>query len=477
VEKWTIGFEELKEHVADFTPEWAEKITWIPALDIVKVARLYATNKPAVIEWGVSIEQNTNSLQTVRAIALLRALTGNIDIPGGDILGMNIVRGYPTLKDKLPREMLNKRLGSEKYKLLSGWRAFLPSAHIPTLLKAMRTGDPYRIRALLIFGSNPLVTLANSKYVYESLKYLDMIIVSDLFMTPTAAMADYVLPAAYWPEVEQVIAYPLVADNVVMAQQKVIQTGLCRQDEWIMDELSKRLNLPGSSESLEDVMNYQLSPLGITVAELRKRGYIYPAHEYRKYEKRGFKTPSAKVELYCKALEKMGYDPLPSYKELPESPLQTPELAAFPYVLTTGSRRLEFFHSEHRQIQSLRRRRPHPSVEIHPETACKNGIVDGDWVIVSSLRGSIRMKATVTEDIHPGVINIEHGWWFPERQGPEYGFLESNANVLTDNAPPYDPAFGSYQLRGLLCNIKVEKPGNPERRRMPDKNSGYDEQG
>lgn len=457
VDKWTTGFNELKMHVLSYTPEWAEAITWIPAGDIVKAARIYATHKPGVIEWGVSVEQSTNSLQTIRAIALLRALTGNIDNPGGDILGMNIVRAYPTLKDKLPKEMQKKRLGADQYKLLGGWRSFMPSAHIPTLFKAMRTGDPYRIRALMIFGSNPMVTVANSKEVYEALKILDIIVSTELFMTPTAAMADYVLPAAFWPEVDQVIAYPLVADNVVMAQQKVIQTGQCRQDEWIIDELFRRLGLPGSEESLEDIMNYQLSPLGITFQELKEKGFVYPPHEYNKYEKKGFRTPSGKVEIYCRALERIGYDPLPTYKEPPESPIQTPGLAEkFPYILTTGSRRLEFFHSEQRQVKSLRSRRPDPQVEIHPDIALKHGIKLGDWVIVSSPRGSIRLRALVTEDIHPKVVNIEHGWWFPEKQGPDYGFMESNANVLTDIAPPYDPAFGSYQLRGLLCQIQKE---------------------
>ena len=457
VEKWTTGFEELKVHVASYTPQWAEGITWVKSSDIIEAARTYALNKPAVLEWGMAIEQTPNSLQTVRAIAILRSLTGNIDIPGGDILGMNIIRGYPTLKEKLSEDALKKRLGAGQYKLLGGWRAFMPSAHIPALFNAMRSGEPYRVRALLIFGGNPLTTVANSREVYESLKKLDLLVVTDLFMTPTAAIADYILPAAFWTEVEQLIGYPLVAENMVMAQQKINQTGECRQDEWIMDELSKRMGLPGSNETLHDVMNYQLEPLGITYQELKERSFVHPAHEYRKYEKNGFRTPSRKVELYCRALERMGYDPLPTYKEPPESPLQTPELAKeFPYVLTTGSRRMEFFHSEHRQIPSLRKRRPDPQVELHPEIAALHGITQGDWVIVSSPRGSIRMKALVTTDIIPGVINIDHGWWFPEKTGPDYGVWESNANILTNNAPPYDPAFGSYQLRGLLCRIEKE---------------------
>ncbi len=454
VGKWTVGFDELKARVSTCTPAWAEKITWVKAADIAQAARTYATNKPAILEWGLAIEQNVNSLQTVRAVSLLRALTGNIDVPGGDILGMNIIRAYPTLKEKLPEGMLKKRLGGEQYKLLGGWRAFMPSAHIPALYRAMRTGDPYRIRTLMLFGNNPLATVANSREVHESLQKLDLLVATDLFMTPSAAMADYVLPAAFGPEVEQVIGYPLVVENMVMAQRKMVQRAECRQDEWIMDELSKRLGLPGSEENLRDVMNYQLEPLGITYDELKEKVFHYPPHEYRKFEKKGFRTPSRKVELYCKSLERLGYDPLPSFVEPPESPVSAPKLAEeFPYVLTTGSRRREFFHSEHRQIKSLRKQRPDPQVELHPDIAARHGIVHGDDVVITSPRGSIRMKALVTEDIAPGVINVEHGWWFPEKPGPEHGIFDSNANVLTNNAPPYDPAFGSYQLRGLLCRI------------------------
>ncbi|MHC4388961.1 MAG: molybdopterin dinucleotide binding domain-containing protein, partial [Planctomycetota bacterium] len=180
-------------------------------------------------------------------------------------------------------------------------------------------------------------------------------------------------------------------------------------------------------------------------------------HEYRKYQKKGFRTPSRKVELYSRPLERMGYDPLPTYKEPPESPLNDPELAReFPYILITGSRRREFFHSEHRQISSLRKRRPDPLVELHSELAASRGIAQGDWVIVSSPRGSIRMKASITSDISPSVVSIDHGWWFPEKPGPDYGIWESNANILTSNDPPYDPAFGSYQLRALLCNVAKE---------------------
>jgi anaerobic selenocysteine-containing dehydrogenase len=456
VEKWTIGFNKLKEHVLPYTPGWAENITWVPAQEIVDAAKQYATNKPSILEWGVAIEQNPNSLQTVRAVSLLRALTGNIDIPGGDILGMNIIRPYPVMRNALPEGMIKKRIGGEQFKLLCGFRAVMPSAHIPGLFRAMRTGEPYRIRALLVFGGNPMVTVANTREVYESLLKLELLVVTDLFMTPTAALADYVLPASFWPEINQIIELPFVAENAVFAQQKVVQVGLCRQDEEIMNDLAKRLNLPGSEETLEDILDYRLEPLGINFEELKNRHMVFPPHQYRKFEERGFRTPSKKIELYSKPLERMGYDPLPTFKEPPESPCEQPDISKeYPYILTTGSRRPEFFHSEHRQIESLRKKRPHPIAEIHPAIANRHGISPGDWIYVSSPRGKIRMKAEVTENIREGVINIDHGWWFPEREGPDFGVWESNANVLTSNAPPYDPAFGSYQLRGLLC--KVEK--------------------
>ncbi len=454
VEKWTVGFNRLKAHVAHCTPRWAESITWIPADDIIAAARRYALDKPSILDWGVALEQTPNSLQTTRAVAILRGLTGNIDVPGGDILGMNIIRPYPVMRNLLTSDMVKKRIGADEFKLLGGARSYMPSAHIPGLFKAMREGDPYPIRALLIFGNNPLLTVANTRSVYHSLLKLNLLVVTDFFMTPTAVLADYVLPAAVWPEINQIIELPFVADNAVFAQHKLLQVGQCRQNEEIMIDLARRLNLSGSDETLEDILNYRLESIGMTFGQLKEKFMFYPPHEYLKYEQKGFRTPSKKVEFYCKALKRLGYDPLPSYQEPPESPIRAPEVSKrFPYILTTGSRRIEFFHSEHRQIETLRKRRPDPQAEIHSDIARQHGISNGDWIYVHSPRGKIKMKALVTGDIQKNVVNIEHGWWFPERKGPDFGMWESNANLLTSDAPPYDPAFGSYQLRGLLCNI------------------------
>ena len=456
VADWTVGFEALKAHVLDFTPEWAAAICGVPAEDIVETSRRYAMARPAILEWGVAIEQNPNSLQTVRALAILRALTGNLDVPGGDVFGMHILNPYPTLRHALPKGMIKKRIGADQFKLLGGFKAYMPSAHIPGLFQAMRTGVPYPVEGLMIFGNNPLATVANPRGVHEALMKLKLLVVTDLFMTPTAALADYVLPAAYWPEINQLMDMPMVAENAVFANQKVAQVGECRQDEEIMIDLARRLNLPGCGESLEDLLDHRLEPLGVSFSDLKERPFIVPTFKYQKYKEKGFRTPSRKVELFSKSLQRLKYDPLPTYKPQPESPEGSPSIAkTYPYVLTTGARRRGFFHSEHRQIASLRKLHPVPVAEMHPATASNHGILDGDPIYVRSPRGKIRMRAKVSEDIKAGVVSIDHGWWFPEKHAPDFGVWESNANLLTSDAPPYDPAFGSYQMRGLLCSVEL----------------------
>jgi len=459
VEEWTYGFDRLAGHVRQFTPDWAEPITWVPAGQIRAAARLWAEAQPGAVEWGCAIEHTPSSVQTVRAISMLPALTGAIDVPGGWCLGMGSIAPFPFLAEVLPETQKAKRLGADRFRLLGGEGAtVVPSAHIAAVFESMRTGNPYWTKGLLVFGGNPLATYADTQLVYESLTKLDFLLVADLFMTPTAELADVVLPAAAWPEVNQIVAMPYFGEDVVLAQQQAEQVGECKQDEVIFAELARRLDLPHADEDPADVFDQQLAPLGITYEDLAASGPIQIPMRYRKFEEGGFRTPTGKIELYSTRLEELGYDPLPGYSEPPESPLSTPELAErFPYILITGARLPVFFQSEHRQIPKLRRARPEPQVEIHPETAARHGIEHGDWVVISSPRGSIRQRALVTEDIDPRVVHCQHAWWFPERAGWEHGIFESNANMLTSQAPPYDPAMGTYQLRGLLCSIEKEQ--------------------
>ena len=456
VERWTHGFDALREHVRTFTPEWAAPITWVAAERIRAAARLFASAKPAMLDWGCAIEHTPKCIQTIRAISMLPALTGNVDVPGGWVFGMHGLGRFPSLIENLTPEANAKRLGADRFKLLGGEGADLPAAHIPTLLQAMREGTPYPVKAFLVFGNNTLTTYANASQVYESLMKLDFIVCADLFMTPTAELADIVLPAASWPEIDQLAGLPTVAANVVLANQRAVRIGECKSDEEIFVELARRMKLPVGTESVEEVLNSQLARggLNITFAELKEKGSITVPFKYRKYEDEGFRTPTGKIELYSTRFEEMGYAPLPFYEEPPESPVSRPDVSQdYPLVLTTGARIPYYFNSEHRQIEKLRKAHRHPTAEIHPETAARYGIAKGDWMWIETKRGRMRQRARLTTGIDPRVIAAEHGWWFPEEPAPEYGVWKSNVNLLTDNQPPYDPAMGTYQLRALLCRV------------------------
>jgi len=453
--KWTSGFEQLEERVSPHTPEWAEKICWVPAEKIRAAARMYATIKPAAMTWGNALEHNTNAFQNARAVGMLPALTGNIDIPGGNILGEHAFSEVDLMFDRLSDETVDKRLGADRYRLLCGRHTPFQSANVHLLFKAMRTGKPYPVRAFLLFGNNGLVSFANSRRTWETLRCLDLLSVMEFYMTPTAALADLILPGATWLEADEVSAVPLIANNYVLGQRRVVRIGECRQPEEVMIEIARRLGCPHGTESLEDLIDKQLEPLGITFSELKDKGHAGKPVNYRKHESNGcgFQTPSGKVELYCRVAEKLGYDPLPHYREPPESPYSQPELAKkYPYVLSTGGRMQQFFNSEFRGIPRLRRQHPWPLVEISYETAEGLGISAGDWVWIESPRGRIKQKAMLTNQ-DPRVVHVSYGWWYPEMPGPDFGVWESNANVLTNDEPPHCPAMGTYQLSGLLCNI------------------------
>jgi len=177
---------------------------------------------------------------------------------------------------------------------------------------------------------------------------LDYMVCADLFMTPTAELADIVLPAASWPELNQIAALPTIAGNVVMGQQQCVRIGECKSDEEIFVELARKMNLPVCQESVEEVLDDMLKNGGQKedFRGLTERGWIHVPQKYRKYETDGFRTPTGKLELYSTRLEAMGYAPLPYYEEPPESPVSTPEVAKyFPYVRTTGGRISVFFNS------------------------------------------------------------------------------------------------------------------------------------
>jgi thiosulfate reductase / polysulfide reductase chain A len=192
-----------------------------------------------------------------------------------------------------------------------------------------------------------------------------------------------------------------------------------------------------------------------TWEELKSREHVKLPIAYRKYETVGFGTPSGKFELWSSTMQEWGYDPLPAHVEPDESPVSTPErFKDYPLLLITGAKQSQYYHSQGRQVASLRRLAPEPLLEIHSETAAALGFQAGDDAWVETVRGRLRMKVRMHERIHPRVVAIPHGWWLPEAPGPDHRVLEVCANVLTDDDPDHcDVAFGSSPFKGLLCRV------------------------
>ncbi len=451
VEKWTVGFDKLKQHVQEYTPEKVEEITWVPAESIKEVARYYAANKPACIQWGNGLDTNRNSFQAARAVATLRAITGNLGIPGGELQwAIPPLEKWQDsrLENLIEPDVWNTRVEAE-CKTLPIIREGVPQS----LVKTIQTGKPYPIHAVYMQGCNPLLSWANSGEAYDALKKLDFLAVAELFMTPTAALADIVLPAATYLEFNSIFSPPYYAAHQV--QQKITEIDECRSDNRIINELAKKTGLREYFWDNEDqALDQFLKPAGLTFEEFKKVAVVEGRKSYRSYEQNGFQTPSGKVELYSKQLEEWGYDPLPVFREIPGSPYDSPEISKdYPFVLTSLKAE-QYRHSGGKQVKSLRNAHREPTVTIHKEVADKLGVREGDWLYIETRQGKIKQKAALNNNIDKRVVIADYGWWFPEKGVSDlFGWSESNLNVLTSNKPPFSQETGSPNLRGIGCKV------------------------
>lgn len=484
---WTEGFDELCERVMEFTPEWAQEKTGVPAERIAEAARTYAAAKPACIQWGVATDQlGRGTSASAQARAALRLLCGNLDVPGGDVMP----GPHPTfitdwemeLNDMLPEEQRAKQIGADRFKLhtwpgykiftenmLRVWGKSLPAewfceANPPLLFRAMINGEPYPVKASIVLANNPLVSYANTKLVYQALKSLDLLVVMDYWMTPSALLADYVLPAASWIERPVMTTTYGVSDWLIASERAVQPLYERKTDVDFWRELGIRL---GQAEywpwkTDEDLFRERLEPLGYEMGSYEEFVQYYrmdfAPREYRKYETKGVATPSGKLEFKISILEQLGYDPLPHYVEPVYSAEANPELAAeYPYTLIAGGGFMPFFHSEHREITKVRLLRPYPYVSINPALAEKLDIKQNDWVWIETPTGKIKQKANITQAVAPENVQAERGWWFPEKlpHDPELmGVFESNINVcLNDDPDTCDEKTGSWCTRAQRCRI------------------------
>lgn len=468
VENWTIGFEELAERAKEYPAEKVAEICHVSSEKIKGAARLYAKSKPAAIQWGLAFDQQKGAMQTCFAATCLMGLTGNIDNPGGNILvrnAFNTHRHYNCGEENLSP-------GREKMKLT--FSKVMEGSHMNNhassdrILECLETDDPYKIRMMWIQSSNPLACPAqDAARCYEAMKKIDFIVVADPFMTPTAvACADLVLPIAMNHERNSVRTWwtPMRAITKVSSYYEA------KSDEELIVELGRRLN-PAAFPFKDDkeFCNWYITKDGDypgTWEDVRNKSWVYWDFDstYYKYKKGllrsdgelGFNTTSGKFEFTPALAYVWDIDPLPYHSEPPESPYSTPELyKEYPLILTTGGRSYEYFHSEHRQMPTMREFHPEPLLTMHPDTAKKYGIKDGDWVWIETRRGRCKQKAKLFVGISPEVVHAEHGWWYPEKEAAApslFGLFESNTSLLTENTNPGEGGVGA-PIKCLLCKI------------------------
>ncbi len=453
VANWTVGFEALRRHVAEYTPQWGEAVTRVPAGLITLAAELYAKTKPAAITRCLALDEVADSVQACRATALLAAVTGNIGIPGGnvDVSKRGEINQHTSSfagNHWLGPELESLRIGYEEFPLLCGKLASVPyapvpGAHMPGLWETIATGKPYPVKAAVIFGSNAVVSYSNPGRVREAMKELDFIVVADLFLTPTAEQADIVLPASSWLERDNIISSFQASYTYTYLEQKAVQLPQARSDVEIIIELANRLGIGEHFwRDPEDFYDTVLAPTGLTLAGLKKAGRLYAPQQFPQYAKNGFATPSGKVELYSSILERLNCAPLPAYSD--SQPVPT---AQYPYILTTGGRVSVFRHTENRENPLLREICPRPPVFIHPRTAAAHGIGDGEAMLIETATGSALGYARYTQGLQPDVIQASPNWWG-----------EENINEVIPWGR-YAEGIGSVCQRGLLCRIRRVEAG------------------
>lgn len=490
VEEWCSGFEGLCEHVRPYTAEYAEGICGVPAEDIRHAARAFA-NAPASMVSGRGIDQiGRNVLPTHRARCILFAITGNLDRPGACMIldSSDFIEEVDlecTLGNYSKLEDLSLNTGRTPLQSYAGYRRvsedteksgrrlparYLTSALPDFVLGAMETGKPYPVRALIVEATNPLLTYADTHRVYNALMGLDLIVVLDYFMTPTAAIADYVLPAAAAMERPTFQAHGGVA-NIAYGGPKAVDPYYGRKTDYdIFRELGMRLGQDGEwpQESFEEAIEYTLSPTGMDWDTYCTLGICaQPPRPYKHLDitgdgsYAGFATPSGKVELASTLLEELGGDVYPSPAEnrrlCTDGFVSEMEKDGWKHVgLITGGRKQPYNASMYMDNPDFRKSYPEPLIEMSANTAADLGIEDGQWVEIASDNGKAKFKASII-DMVDRFVHADYGWWHPEwdiADGRLGGIWESNINTLTScSFDQSEPMIGTWSYNAMDCMI------------------------
>ncbi len=468
---WTHGFDQFAERVRQYPLDRVAKITGVDPELIAQAARMYAANTPAAIPWSPITDQQVSSTSAIRLQVALKALTGNVDVKGGEMMvGFNpSIRSDTELElhGNLPDGQKAKQLGANQFPVFtyrgmealgdatekvwgSRWANLIMGCYMANpmaVFKAMATSDPYPVKAFFALANNTLMSYANTQRIHEALMNQDLIVAYEHMMTPTAQLADYVLPGDSWLERPSMMAG--------VSDQAMEPPGECKDFVYFWYELAQRMGLAEQFpwQTPEELLDYRLEPSNTTWAETVANNRLPKADfKERKYLKTGFATPTGKVELYSTVLEELGFDPLPYYREAAEPSDE------FPMSMFIGLPDDEYYRTGGRHIPELRQRAQDPTLLLNFDDAEELGLKDGDWAEVSTRTGTMQGRAFVRSSMPKGLVRVPHGWWKPEsRSGLEnmsgmWSFAD--AQITADEDPDLiDLEQGIPHMKGAPCRV------------------------
>lgn len=436
----TIGFEEYKNYVLDFTPELVEKITGVPKEDMIAAARLMATEAPCPIQMSASpVVHNINGVQNARAISMLLALTGSFGVAGGN---MPPGPGRAVLKDafmgtRRQRVDADQDLSHEQFPV---WAKLVPhETQVSRIADYIEGKGDYPIKNILSFGMNHHMWPRPDR-LEEAFEKLDFFVSADLYMTDTCKFADIVLPVQTSLEREQIDIMGL--DHIYYQGHVVEPMGEAWTDMDILTGLAKKLGVVIGGEepiySHEDFLRKSLTTTGLTLEELKeapnglKAKTTMPGRTSEQIL--NVMTPSGKIEFVSDIIG------LPIYKDYREQ-LSMDE---YPLVLTTGSRKPQLFHSRTYRMPWLANLEKYPLVEIHPEDAAALNMKDDEEVILVTPVGNMELTLKTTASTLKGTVNVYHGAG------------QKDINLLLDDTY-LDPISGFPGFKSYCCRLEKKE--------------------
>jgi formate dehydrogenase major subunit len=434
VESRTEGFEEMKKVVEKYTPDYAEKITGVPAEDIKTAARIYAQADKASILYTMGITQHTTGVDNVKSCANLAMLCGNVGVEGG---GVNPLRGQNNVQGAcdmgaLPvvftgyQPVVNEEA---RAKFEKAWGVSLPPKPGITIVETLNAAHEGKVKALYVCGENPMLSDPDLSHAKEALEHLDLLIVQDILLSETAQLAHVVLPAACFAEKDG--TFSNTERRVQLVRKAVEAPGQAKADWEIIAELSTKMGYPmtyaNPAAIMKEIREVTPSYAGITYERLEKVGLQWPCPNEN--------HPGTKflhVDRFSRGLGLMSAIEFKPPAEVPDKD--------YPFVMTTG-RVLYHYHTAtmSRLSKGIMERCPESLVEINPNDAKKLGIKEGQFAKVSSRRGVVQAKSTVTDRVPEGTIFMN------------FHFREAAVNLLTN--PALDPICKIPEYKVCAVNV------------------------